>query len=139
MDPLSIIASVITLGEAVRRIVQLAAKIRSNLKFTQGLDSLISNVELLSHALDTASSCLPFMHPESASRLVPIISESQYILLQIENLVRECEDDIQKSSGNFNLRVRICWVKRAAKVQKLKERLSHILFGVQFFFAIYQG
>jgi len=136
MDPLSITASVVTLSEAIRRIIHLVAKVRSHLNFTDEIDTLIANVELLSHALDTASSTLPSMPPASASRLLPIISESRQILNEIESIVRGCDEAIYKDSGKLTIHIRIFWMKRVSKVRRLKERLNEILFGILFFFTI---
>ena len=135
MDPLSIVASVITLSEAVRRIVRLAAQIRTHSKFTKDLKYLIANVELLNHALDAASSTLSSMPLQDTSKLLPIVSESRCILQQIEELVRKCDDDIQHS-GSFNVRVRVRGIKRASKAQKLSERLQQVLFGILLFFSV---
>jgi hypothetical protein len=137
MDPLSITVSVITLTEAVRRIIDLYKRVCSSLAITEEIDGLLSTVTLLGHALGLISSNLPSLPQESVTLLLPTIRECHAVLECMDELIQGCEASRPKSQPSLKLRSRMYWIKRADKIQKLKDRLNGHIFGLAFFFVIF--
>ncbi|KAF7510396.1 hypothetical protein GJ744_006675 [Endocarpon pusillum] len=134
MDPLSIIAITISIGQAVDRITTLTAKAKRYRDAPEDISTLIAEIADLKLVLDKLQSTTANFPVQDLPTLKRLLDSCGANVLQIETLIREAfvkpgsPEDTSKPKVH-----RFAWVQKKHEIERLREQLrdSRALLGLQ--------
>lgn len=134
MDPLSIIATTISIGQAVDRITSLTAKAKRYRDAPEDISALIAEIADLKLVLDKLQSTTANFPVQDLPTLKRLLDSCGANVLQIETLIREAFVKPGSPEDTSKLKVhRFAWVRKKHEIERLREQLrdSRALLGLQ--------
>jgi len=124
MDPLSIVASLIAVGQAGDRLLSLIAQTRRYLKAPEEIDALEAELQRLKMVIGIVDAFALTQLSEHVPSIKRILSDCKRIIDALETILTECKRGYssQKQLGQVRM-VRLGWLKRRSRVESYKQQL----------------